>query len=150
VLPRWITHWILVGTIVVAAAAAAAGAVDVTDAWAPVTGQARAEVPLYMVISNRDDAPDSLVRVRCPGDLADYTEKHVTDRGEGGLAMRDVKALEVPAKGRLVLEPGGSHLMMRSREPLTEGQTFTCSVVFKQAGPVAVEVRVSAAGGKTP
>lgn len=143
------TGAILLAVAAAAPAAAAEGGIEVSRVWMPAVAQTRVDAPLYMTITNRADAPDTLLRARCPTDLADFTEKHVTDRGEGGLAMREVKTLPVPARETLTLAPNGSHLMLLGvREPLQEGRTFACSVVFQKAGTVRVEVKVAADGAK--
>ena len=144
---RWAVTGFLAASV--GAAWAAEGAIDVSRAWTPAASQARVDAPIYMTVTNHGDTPDSLVRVRCPADLADATEKHATDRGEGGTAMREVKSLAVPAGGTVTLAPGGNHLMLLNvREPLREGQTFTCSLVFQKAGTISVEVRVAPGGAK--
>ena len=146
---RWAAAGFLAASVAAVPAAAAEGAIDVSRAWTPAVGQARVDTPIYMTVTNHGDAPDSLVRVRCPADLADATEKHATDRGEGGTAMREVKSLAVPAGGTVTLAPDGSHLMLLNvREPLREGQTFRCSLVFQRAGTIPVEVRVAPSGAK--
>lgn len=134
-----------------AAAADSPGNVELSRAWTPAVSQTRGNSPFYMTITNRGDAPDSLVRVRCPTNLVDFVEKHATDRGEGGLAMREVKSLTVPAGGTMTLVPGGNHLMLLNvREPLQEGQTFKCSIVFQKAGTLSVDVMVVPDGTKEP
>ena len=129
------------------ARAKAQGAIEVSKAWTPALAQTRVDTPVYMVIANRGDAPDSLVRVRCP--VADFAEKHATDRGEGGLAMREVKAIAIPAGETVTLAPRGSHLMLlHTKQALQPGETFTCSVVFQKAGAVSVEVTVAPEGSE--
>ena len=146
---RWAAAGFFAASVAAVPAAVAEGAIDVSRAWTPAVGQARVDAPIYMTVTNHGDAPDSLVRVRCPADLADATEKHASDRGEGGTAMREVKSLAVPAGGTVTLAPGGNHLMLLSvREPLREGQTFKCSLVFQRAGTIPVEVRVAPGGAK--
>ena len=143
---RWIRTGLLAATLATTAAAAdtPASAVNLSDAWVPATSQLRGDVPLYLTIANHGDTPDALLRVRCPADLADFTEKHVTDRGEGGLSMREVKSIPVPANGTATLKPNGDHLMLlHLRAPLQTGQTFACSVVFQKAGTLPVEVTVA-------
>lgn len=145
---RSITRGVLVGLLAAtpALAADAPGAVEVSNAWTPATPQTRIDVPIYMTVANRGDGPDSLVRFRCP--VADFTEKHMTDRGEGGYAMREVKAIAIPAGGTVTLLPRGPHLMLlKTKQPLALGETFTCSVVFQKAGTVPVEVTVGTPGG---
>jgi copper(I)-binding protein len=56
------------------------GAIELTKAWTPATSQN--DAPIYMTITNHASAPDSLTRVRCPNEVADFTVKHVTDRGK--------------------------------------------------------------------
>lgn len=140
----------LFAAVVVATPAAAEGvALDVSRAWTPAVDQTGRDLPVYMTITNRADAPDSLVRVRCPMDIADFTEKDATDHGEGGVAMREVKSIGIPANGTATLAPDGYHLtLLHVRQMLREGQTFTCSLVFQTAGTVAVEVKVAPRGAK--
>ncbi len=127
--------------------AEAQSAIEVTNAWTPALAQTRVDTPVYMTIANRTDAPDSLVRVRCP--VADFAEKHVTDRGEGGFAMREVKAIAVPAGGTVTLAPKAAHLMLlHTKQALQPGETFTCSVVFQKAGAIPVEVTVASDGAE--
>ena len=103
---------------------------------------AGADVPLLMTIKNEADVADTLVRVGCP--VANFTEKHIVDRGEGAPAMRAVPAIPIAANSTIVLKPDGYHVMLlQTRQTLTEGETFTCTVVFQKAGTIETEVRVS-------
>ncbi len=146
---RRITQHVLAGllTATPVMAAEAPGAIEVSNAWTPASAQTRVDAPLYMTIANRGDGPDSLVRVRCP--VADFAEKHATDRGEGGLAMREVKAIAIPPGAVVTLAPRGAHLMLlHTKQALQPGETFTCSVVFQKAGTVPVEVTVAPGGAE--
>lgn len=149
---RWVETGLLAAAIVAGPAMAAdtsGGTIELSRAWTLATAQTGGDSPVYMTVTNRGDAPDSLVRVRCPTDLADFTEKQATDRGEGGTAMREVKSFAIPANGATTLMPGGNHLMLlHVRKPLQDGQTFTCSVTFQKAGTVPVEVKVAPSGAK--
>ena len=143
---RWTGRWVLAGlslTLPALGAEKPDPSIEVSNAWTPVAAQTRVDTPAYMTIVNRSDAPDSLVRVRCP--VSNFAEKHVTDRGEGGFAMREVKALAIPAGGSVTLAPRGAHLMLlHTTQALQAGETFTCSVVFQKAGAIPVEVTVAA------
>jgi len=144
---HWIERFVLAGafTAVPLMRAEAQSAIEISKAWTPALAQTRVDTPVYMTIGNRSDAPDSLVRVRCP--VADFAEKHATDRGEGGFAMREVKAIAIPAGGTVTLAPQGVHVMLlHTKQPLQPGETFTCSVVFQKAGAVPVEVTVAPDG----
>jgi copper(I)-binding protein len=114
-------------------------AVKISEAWVPPAQQAGGDLPLLMTIKNEADIADTLLRVRCP--VANFAEKHIVDRGEGAPAMRAVPTIPIAA---IVLKPDGYHVMLlQTRQTLTEGETFTCTVVFQKAGTIETEVRVS-------
>jgi copper(I)-binding protein len=121
---------------------ATAEAVKISQAWVPPAEPAGGDVPLLMTIKNEADVADTLVRVRCP--VANFTEKHIVDRGEGAPAMRAIPAIPVAANSTIVLKPDGYHVMLlQTRQALAEGEIFTCAVVFQKAGTIETEVRVS-------
>jgi periplasmic copper chaperone A len=121
---------------------AAAEAVRISQAWVAPAERVGGDLPLLMTIKNESDAPDALVRVRCP--VANFAEKHTVDRGEGAPAMRAIPAIPIAANSTVVLKPEGYHVMLlQTRQALAEGQTFTCAVVFQKAGTIETEVRVS-------
>jgi hypothetical protein len=116
--------------------------VKISQASVPPAANAGGDLPLLMTIKNEADTSDSLLRVRCP--VANFSEKHIVDRGEGAPAMRAVAAIPIAANSTLVLKPDGYHVMLlQTRRALTEGETFTCAVVFQKAGTIETEVRVS-------
>jgi periplasmic copper chaperone A len=130
-----------------AAAADAAPALEVSKAWAPAAGAAGADVPVYMTIANPGGEPDSLLRFRCP--VANFTEQRTTDYGEGSPAGREIKSIPVPANETVVLAPGGYHLMLlKTTQPLKQGETFSCSLTFKGAGRQDVSVTVAPEGAR--
>ena len=145
---RWTKQLVLAGLLAAlpVAGADAQSAIEVSNAWTPAAEQTRLDVPVYMTIANRTDAPDSLLRVRCP--VAQFAEKHVTDRGEGGYAMREVKSIAIPAGAVVTLAPRGPHLMLlQTKQAMQPGETFTCSVTFQKAGTVSVDVAVKPGEG---
>jgi periplasmic copper chaperone A len=122
--------------------AAAAEAVKISQAWVPPTDHTGGDLPLSMTIKNEADTADALVRVRCP--VANFSEKHIVDRGEGAPAMRAIPAIPIGANSTIVLKPDAYHVMLlQTRQALTEGETFTCALVFQKAGTIETEVRVS-------
>lgn len=116
--------------------------IKISQAWVPATERAGGDLPLLMTIENKSDIADTLVRVRCP--VANFTEKHTVDRGEGAPAMRAIPGIPIAANSTIVLKPDGYHVMLlQTRQALTEGETFTCAVVFQKAGTIETEVHVS-------
>jgi periplasmic copper chaperone A len=127
------------------AASAASLETEVMDAWTTAGGKSGGEAPLYMTVTNHGSTPDALIRVRCP--VAWATEPRTTDRGEGALIGRAVKSVEIPPNMQIKLAPGGFHVaLLQLKEPLREGDTFTCAVTFK-SGSTDVPVRVGSAAG---
>jgi copper(I)-binding protein len=117
-------------------------AIKLSQAWVVPAEHIGGDLPLLMTIKNESDAPDALVRIRCP--VANFAEKHIVDRGEGAPAMRAIPAIPIAANSTVMLKPDGYHVMLlQTRQALAEGQTFTCAVVFQKAGTIETEVRVS-------
>jgi copper(I)-binding protein len=63
--------------------------------------------------------------------------------GMGGMTMREVSGIDIPAGGSVSLEPGGYHVMLLDlKAPLTEGETVSITLTFENAGTVEVEAPV--------
>lgn len=122
--------------------AAAADTLQVTNARVPASDQVGVDLPLLMTIRNDGAEADAISRVRCP--IANFSEKHTVDRGEGGLAMRAVKSIPIPENKTVELSRDGYHVMLlQTRQKLVDGEKFTCAVVFQNAGTKETEVQVS-------
>jgi hypothetical protein len=91
----------------------------------------------YLTVRNGGDAADRLVGVA--SEVADRAELHSSVVQDGVMRMRPVDAVEVPAGGEAVLEPGGLHVMLIGlKAPLEEGDSFALTLVFEDAGEVEV------------
>ncbi len=116
-------------------------ALRIVDAWVPATDRIGSDVPLLLTIRNEADAADALLRVRCP--VANFSERHTVDRGEGAPAMRMIPQIPLAAGSTTVLKPDGYHVMLlQTRQPLVTGERFTCSIAFQKAGTIETEVNV--------
>jgi copper(I)-binding protein len=116
-------------------------ALEVAEAWVPVTDKVGADVPLLLTVRNEADAGDALLRVRCP--VANFSERHTVDRGEGAPAMRTVRSIPIAGGSTTSLKPDGYHIMLlQTRQPLAAGEKFTCSIDFQKAGTIETEVNV--------
>jgi copper(I)-binding protein len=139
----------LVAVLVAAGLAQAAQApVEVKDPWArpaPVGGNSA----VYMEIHNAQPQGDRLVAAGT--DVAGAVELHET-RMEGGMhRMQPVASIEVPARGKVELRPGGLHVMLiRLNTALRVGDRFPLILRFERAGRLTVEVvvREQAGGGE--
>jgi copper(I)-binding protein len=119
-----------------------AAGLSVQGAWVPPSPRTGVDIGLYMTIHNDDDEADALVRATCP--FANFAERRTVDVGEGGLSDRAVPNIPVAAHAILELGPKGYHVgLLQTRDKLTTGDSFTCNVTFRRAGPMEVKVMVS-------
>jgi periplasmic copper chaperone A len=127
--------------LLVAAGAARADDVVVTDAWTPPNAEIGSDAVLGMVVTNDGAEPDALVRVSCP--VSNFSEKRQIDIGEGGKSARAIHDIPIAAKSKVVLNGAGFHVaLLQTRQELVQGEEFQCSVSFRRAGAVQVQVRV--------
>jgi periplasmic copper chaperone A len=92
---------------------------------------------VYLTVRNDGDADDRLTGIST--EIADRAELHASVVEDGVMRMRPVEALEIPAQGEAVLEPGGLHVMLVGlRAPLEEGGSFPLRLVFEGAGEIEV------------
>src|SRR5262245_57594160 len=81
--------------------AARAEGLTVSDAWVAASDEVGRDIPLLLTLRNETGTPDALMRVRCP--IANFSEKHTVDRGEGSPAMRSIASIPVAAGATLIL-----------------------------------------------
>jgi len=91
----------------------------------------------YLTVRNGGDEDDRLIGVSA--EIADQAALHSSMMQDGVMRMRPVEAVEVPAGGEAVLEPGGVHIMLVGlKGRLEEGQSFALTLEFEKAGEVEV------------
>ncbi|MDD3516803.1 MAG: copper chaperone PCu(A)C [Chromatiales bacterium] len=106
-----------------------------------------ANTAAYMTLENAGDKPLRLIAAR--SDVAERVELH-THLHEGGMMrMREVEFIEIPAKGRATLQPGGLHVMLIGlRQTLEPGQMVSVTLEFEGGGSVALEAPVRRPGAE--
>jgi copper(I)-binding protein len=103
----------------------------------------------FMTIRTAGPAADRLVAARAA--IARVVELHTHVRDGDVMRMRPVPAIDVPAGGTVMLQPGGLHLMLIGlTASLEQGATVPVTLVFERAGEIAVELRVESAGARGP
>ena len=156
-------HWSVIPTFLIALAFALAACsagrpapkIEVSDAWVLFVGaQMQGGEPTgmqmgstngvaYMVLHNRGNAPDRLLRVQ--SDVAHTLELHKSEVKNGVMMMNPVEFVEVPAGGQAELKPGGLHVMLiRLTRGLTPGDQVTLTLVFETSGEITVQAEVRA------
>ena len=128
-------------TLITVSSAAADETIKISDAWVHAADQVGGNVTLSMTIKNEAEVADALMRVRCP--VANFSERHTVDRGEGAPAMRPIPSIPIAASTTTVLKPDAYHIMLlQTRQALVAGEAFNCSIFFQKAGTIETEVKI--------
>jgi copper(I)-binding protein len=99
----------------------------------------------YFTVRNDGDQDDRLIGLS--SEVADEAQLHSSVMQDGVMKMRPVEAVDVPARGEAVLEPGGLHVMLIGlKAPLEEGGSFPLTLDFENAGKVQVMTTIEDIG----
>lgn len=115
--------------------------IGVEQAWIREAPPASRVLAGYMTIVNTGDAPAEITGISSP----DFSraELHLTRVEDGVARMIPVASIPVPAGGRVLLEPGGMHLMLFDPgRPLKSGDIVRLDVKQSAGTSVAVDARV--------
>lgn len=96
---------------------------------------------VYLTLVNDGRENDRLIDVRT--DVAERAEIHATTMEGDEMTMHPLQELVVPARGRVELKPGETHVMLVGlRRDLRRGELFQVALRFEKAGTIRVEVEV--------
>jgi len=144
---RWLWLSILMLPTSLLAAAPPAGS-QVVHAWSRATAPGASVGVAYLEILNSGDQ-DTLIRIESP--IARQAQMHSVLTIGGVMKMRELLSVDIPARGYVRFEPGGSRIMLVDLlQPLKQGDRFPMTLVFQHAGSVHVEVIVQDVGATTP
>lgn len=119
--------------------------VRVEDVWARAVAPGQTSGAAYMTIVNDGDAADRLTRVNVS--LAKMTMLHGTKMKGDVANMAMVDGVDLPARGKAELKPGGTHVMMTGLSvPLSPGDRFFVDLEFAKSGKKTIGGKVVAAG----
>jgi copper(I)-binding protein len=125
------------------------GNIQVRHPWTRATPPGAEVAAGYLEIRNTGRESDRVIGASTP--VAERVEMHVMAREQGIMKMREVTSLEAPARKRLVLRPGGTHLMIVGlRKPFVKGQRIPLTLRFEHGGDVRVELEVQVGGSTKP
>lgn len=96
---------------------------------------------VYLTIANTGDGADKLTGVQSA--VAGAVEMHQMEINGNVATMRQVKAIVIPKRGEVRLDPSGYHLILVNvRRDLAAGDTVDLTLIFEHAGPVQVSAQV--------
>ena len=140
-----ITAMLQAASLALAQGTQPAPGIQVSDPWARATGKAAHSGVAYLALENSGGASDTLVSASTPA--AGRVELHTHIKDGDIMRMRQVQSVEIGARSKVQLKPGGVHLMLLDlKGPLAEGTHFPLTLRFEKAGEVTVEVAVQGAG----
>lgn len=122
----------------------AASPITIERPWARASAPGQTVGGGFMTILHQGATEDRLVSATTP--IARDVQIHTMNMDGGVMRMRPVEGgLAIPAGGRVVLQPGGLHLMfMELSAPLVAGSSFPVTLRFANAGDIKVEFNVEA------
>jgi copper(I)-binding protein len=121
--------------------------IKVEGAWMRAVPPAVFDTAIYFTITNLGKEKVALTGGKTP--IADSVEPMITTKsGEGAsqkLGMEAVDSLEIPPGGKLVLEPGGNHLMvMGLKKHPAEGEKVNLTITLEPGDhEIRLEIPVS-------
>jgi copper(I)-binding protein len=96
----------------------------------------------FLTLRNGGATAETLVSVKTP--VAASVEVHRSSMTGGVARMERVDRLAAPARGEVVLSPGGYHLMLKGlKAPLKAGQKFPATLTFASGRTLALAFTVS-------
>lgn len=121
------------------------GDLQIDKPWARATVPGASVGGGYLVVRNNGASADRLVGATTPA--ASRVEIHEMAMEKDVMRMREVRGVDVPAKGAVEFKPGGYHLMfMELKAPLKPGAKVPVTLRFEKAGEVKADFAVEAVG----
>lgn len=115
----------------------------ISHPWTRATAATQKAAAVYMQISTNGSETDRLIGAFSPD--ADVTQIHTIRQDGDVLRMRAIEAVDIPADGKVELEPGGIHIMLIGlKAPLFEETVIPLTLTFEKAGTVEIEAVVEA------
>lgn len=119
----------------------------VTDAWIAEAPPVSTVMAAFMRVHNPDANQVKIVGVQ--SDQFSDVQMHLSKEENGIARMLPQKNLVVPARGDLVLQQGGYHLMMFNPvSPLVAGNKVTLNITFADGSQLLVVAEVKKLGAE--
>lgn len=132
--------WWLLGLLALTALARADG-LRMADGYLREMPPGQSTTAAYLTLIN--DGSDAIALVAATTPAAGHAEIHGHRVVDGAMRMERVARVEVPARGQLVLQPGGYHLMLIDlKRPLQAGETVEIVLRDEKGGTYPLQLPV--------
>ena len=126
-----------------------AGDISVTGAYVRMVPQGVPTTAAFMTLRNAGTTDRKLLRVDSPAAKTVELHNHINDNGV--MKMRQVREIEIKAKGQAELKPGSYHVMMIDlRQVLKDGEKVPLTLSFDDGSSEKVEAAVKNPVPQTP
>ena len=117
--------------------------------WARASIGTNRPAAAYLTIRNEGTEDDALLAVSTP--LSGIAEVHAMSMKDGVMRMGPAGPVEIPAGGKVLLAPGGLHIMMmKLQKALIKGKTIEITLSFKRSGKITVTAPIYGPGATRP
>lgn len=118
--------------------------IQVKDAWGRAQPSAIPNGVFYMTLRNHNDEADRLLAIETSAcTKVELHETYMTNEGAMGMRPVEGDSIEIPAKGKVKLEPGGVHVMcIGKKEDFSKGKKIPLLLKFEKAGEVSITAEI--------
>ena len=96
----------------------------------------------YMMLHNYSKQDDRIIGIETP--VAEVVEIHASEMSNGTMKMVKLDDVTVPAKGYVMFEPVGYHIMLINlKQPLKVGEMVPLTLIFEDHGRINMQLPVS-------
>ena len=119
----------------------AADAVKVENPYVRAAPPGQVNSGAFLTLLNSSDADHSLQSAA--SNVAEKVELHTHTNNNGVMEMRQVPQIDVAAKGRTELKPGGFHIMLLGlKQPLKAGETAAITLTFEDGSATTISAPI--------
>ncbi|MBK1643335.1 hypothetical protein CKO25_01425 [Thiocapsa imhoffii] len=124
-----------------AAADQATTTLDIMEPYARAVPPGQPNSAVFMTIANHSDQDQALIAAE--SESAMTVELHTHLEEDGMMRMRQIERIDIPAGERVVLQPGGLHLMLIGlKQPLEVGGIVDLTLVFEDGERLQIQAPV--------
>lgn len=124
-----------------AASATAADNVQAENPYARAVPPGQPNSASFMTLVNSSDADHSVKSAASP--VAATVELHTHTNNNGVMEMRQVPQIDIPAKGRTELKPGGLHIMLIGlKQDMKVGENASITLTFEDGSTTTVDAPI--------
>ena len=131
------------------AAGSAADNVSINDPYVRLMPPGQNVTGAFVVFKNSDNKDHKVVKADNP--LSKATELHTHVNEDGMMKMRQVKEIDIRARGEATLKPGSLHIMLLDlKQSLKEGDIVPITVTFEDGSSKKFDAPVRKIQTMTP